>query len=82
MSVLEGEMNSSPCTNVTGSGTWIDTLGITQEVRAQGALQLAPIMAQPLKAMPTGPKSTHKASTTPTTMRRRVMRLTAAFLAC
>jgi hypothetical protein len=79
MSVLEGEMNSAACTNVTGSGAWMDTLGVTQDVRAHGAPQAA-IMAQPLNAMPTGPNSTHKTSTIATTRRRRVIHLTSAFL--
>jgi hypothetical protein len=81
MSVLEGELNSAACTNVTGSGAaWMDMLGMTQEVSAHGAPQVA-IMAQPLKAIPTGPRSTHKTSTMATTRRRRVIRLTSAFLA-
>jgi hypothetical protein len=79
-SMLEGEMNNAACINVTGSGAWMDTLGVTQDVRAHGAPQVA-IIAQPLNAMPMGPKSTHKTSTMATTRRRRVIRLTSAFLA-
>jgi hypothetical protein len=65
MSVLEGKKASSPCTNVTGSGTWIDTLGVTHEVKAHGAPRV-PIMAQALMAMPTGPNSTQRTNTMPT----------------
>jgi hypothetical protein len=81
MSVLEGELNSAACTNATGSGAaWMDMLGMTQDVRAHGAPQVA-IMAQPLNAMPTGPNSTHETNTMATTRRRRVIRLTSAVLA-
>jgi hypothetical protein len=58
----------------------MDTLGVTQDVRAQGAPQV-PIMAQPLNAMPTGPNSIHKTSTVATTRRRCVIHLTSACLA-
>jgi hypothetical protein len=78
--MLEGEMNNAACTNVTGSGACMDTLGVTQDVRAHGAPQVA-IMAQPLNAMPTGPNSTHETNTMATTRRRRVIRLTSAVLA-
>jgi hypothetical protein len=77
--MLEGELNSTAGTNVTGGGAWVDTLGTTQDVRAHGAPQV-PIMAQPLNAMPTGPNSTHNTSTMATTRRRRVIRLTSACL--
>lgn len=81
MNVLEGELNSAPCTNVTGSGAaWMDMLGMTQDVRAHGAPQVA-IMAQPLNAISTGPSTTHNTSTMATTRRRRVIRLTSTFLA-
>jgi hypothetical protein len=81
MSVLEGEMTSSPCTNVTGSDTWIDTVGVTQEVMAHGAPQV-PIIAQPLKATLMGPNNTQGTNTLLIMVRRHVMRLTSALLAC
>jgi hypothetical protein len=72
--VMRGGLRSGTGTAPMAKRAAVGRLGVREALTVQAAWQPA-IMAQPLKAMPTGPKRTQSMMTMPAIQRRRIGRL-------